>query len=148
MSEDNQIKHLQHLEESALPAPKELPKLTAQKAEEAPDLFLWCVNDITLKLQNIGAVIPDDFRLKLYRNIFVSTLDLSLDQLENSHPDVAKKINKFNKLEDVLEYLSTLIESDIELGITINKSLIAAYVSKCMEFEVTADPFVSSFLYQ
>lgn len=147
MSEDNQKLNLKNLHKADLPAPKDLPPLSNQSGEDVPDLFLWCVDDITIKLQKLGNDLPDNFRELLYQNIFVSTLDLSMGEFQLSFPKVAKELSKIKELKEVLEYLSKKLENDIEIGLIVNKALIASYANKCMEFEISIDPFLSSFLY-
>lgn len=140
--------YLQYLQPEALPAPKALPPLAHEEAASAPDLFLWCVNDITLKLTQAEATIPEDFRENLYRHIFAASLNIAFEEAEDLFPDSLRRIQKATSLEDVLTTLSSEIEASPELALVFNKALIAAYVLKCMEYAVSADQFISSILYK
>jgi hypothetical protein len=138
---------LEHLKEMALPAPNALPALTHQTFDEAPDLFLWCVDDITLKLMKQDAIITIEFRENLYRSIFTSTLNIAFKELEETHIKSISEFIKLNTLDEVLFKLSELIDENPELGFVFNKSLITAYVTKSMDYAIEADPFMSSMLY-
>ena len=140
--------YLQYLQPELLPAPKSFPPLTEEDATASPDLFLWCVNDITLKLARAGGIIPAEFRESLYRHIFASSLNIAFEEAEELFPEAFARIQKATSLEGVLTTLSSQIEEIPELALVFNKALIAAYVLKCMEYAVSADTFISSILYK
>lgn len=148
MAQKNKKLYLTHIEEAALPAPKNLPLLEHHDPETTPDLFLWCVDDITLKLKKQNAEIPENYRESLYRSIFAYTLEIALEEMTDEFNHHVEKIASLQSVEEVLSYLSDVMDSDPAVGFIFNKSLIAAYVSKCMEYGISANKLVSSLLYQ
>ena len=103
---------LSHLKEMALPAPKTLPALTHQTFDDAPDLFLWCVDDITMKLMKQDAVIPINFRENLYRSIFTATLNISFKELETLQAEQISDFVTLETLDEVLTQLTQMIDNE------------------------------------
>jgi hypothetical protein len=131
-----------------IPVPSTLPEYSSFSAQESPDLFLWCVDDITLKLLKQDAVIPENFREKLYRILLSHTLNIAFEEMENSYPNELKNVTNNEFFDDVMSSLTSYVENSPEIAFILNKSLIASYVTKCMEYAIKADSFVTSLLYK
>jgi hypothetical protein len=138
---------LRHIEELALPAPQNLPKLTHENPDQAPDLFLWCVDDITLKLMRQDAEIPENFRDNLYRSIFADTLNIAFKEFSELGYESDTDFTSYETLEEVIVQITTMLEAKPELGFIFNKSLVTAYLTKCMDYATAADTYMSSLLY-
>ena len=148
MSTKNKNLYLPHIEEHKLPAPAKMPILEYEEPQNSPDLFLWCVDDITLKLKEQKAELPDDFRETLYRSIFAETLNMAFEELSSDYQKEVSALSSLETVEEVLTALSDLMEAEPVTGFIFNKALIAAYVSKCMHYGLSANKLVSSLLYQ